>query len=53
MTADDMNQGSAGDCWILACMAAVAHVGTGTASAGKAIENLIIDPVNDDNIYAI
>ena len=37
---------------MLACIG-VAHVGTGTANAGKAIENLFIDPITNDQIYGI
>ena len=53
VTADDISQGSTGNCWMLACIGAVAHVGTGTANAGKAIENLFIDPITNDQIYGI
>ncbi|PQM55454.1 MAG: hypothetical protein CML39_08070, partial [Rhodobacteraceae bacterium] len=54
VTADDMAQGSAGTCWILACLGAVAHAGTGDAAkAGKAIENLVIDPITDDQIWGM
>ena len=53
VTADDMAQGQAGTCWILACLQAVAHVGTGTSDAGKAIENLIIDPITTDKIWGM
>ena len=54
VTADDMAQGQAGTCWILACLGTLAHAGTGdNAKAGKAIENLIIDPITDDQIWGM
>ena len=53
VTADDMAQGTAGTCWILACLGAVAHAGDNTVNAGKAIENLIIDPINNDQIWGM
>ena len=54
VTSDDMNQGQAGTCWILASLGAVAHAGTGDiATAGKAIETLVIDPITDDQIWGM
>ena len=37
----------------LACLGAVAHAGDNTVNAGKAIENLIIDPINNDQIWGM
>ncbi|MAI97403.1 MAG: hypothetical protein CML37_01730, partial [Rhodobacteraceae bacterium] len=53
VTADDVNQKGVGSCYFLGSLAAVASHGTGTANAGKLIENMVIDPITDDNIYGI
>ena len=50
VTADDANQGSAGTCYLIAALGAIAHIGHGTANAGNLIKDIFVE-TGDPNVW--
>ncbi len=52
VTADDVNQGQVGSCYLVAALGSMAHIYHGTSNAGKLIKDIFIE-TGDPNVYGV